>query len=277
MIFRPLKLVQRSAFTLIELLVVIAIIAILAALLLPVLAAAKSKAQQVNCMSNLRQLGFCYQMYTGDFKGNLAENIPNTGTGMSSNSWVQGDMTDGLVPTVPGTRDSTNYETLRLGKFFPYNTSVKIYHCPSDQSTTVIGGKPYARVRSVSMNGWVGTSRMWTLSGTWLAWRTYVKESDLAATGASKVWILIDEHEESINDAWYFVDMVASTDRVFIDTPSMRHNRGFGMNYGDGHAEIFKFKNPRLNYIHMPVRPNTINTTNSADWARFTRVTTVLK
>lgn len=65
---------SRNGFTLIELLVVIAIISILAAILFPVFAQARSKARQASCLSNLKQLGTAFLMYSQDYEETLPPN-----------------------------------------------------------------------------------------------------------------------------------------------------------------------------------------------------------
>jgi prepilin-type N-terminal cleavage/methylation domain-containing protein/prepilin-type processing-associated H-X9-DG protein len=258
-----------SAFTLIELLVVIAIIAILAALLLPALAAAKVKAKQIQCLNNLRQLNLCGIMYAGDHDETFAQNNPTASA--SSNSWVQGDMSDNIGQygqVTPGVLDSTNPICDTSGSFWPYNKSLAIYRCPADPSMTA--GVP--RVRSYSMNAWIGGTHAYSgtfgVSGATL-FSVYLK--DTAIRSPAQTWYLIDEHEKSINDGFFWVDMTST--RPFADFPATRHNRGYGLSFCDGHSEIYKLIDGRSNW---PV-PGNVNHPPNPDFAKLQSVTTVLK
>src|SRR5215470_14982169 len=75
------------AFTLIELLVVIAIIAILAAMLLPALSSAKSRAQRLQCTSQMKQLGYGFSLFTTDHQDQYPPTAYSTGDYQYQLSW----------------------------------------------------------------------------------------------------------------------------------------------------------------------------------------------
>jgi len=91
---------KHNGFTLIELLVVIGIIAVLAALLFPVFMHVREKGQQTVCLSNERQLGVAFLLYTQDND----EYVP-----LGRDAWA--------------------------AEIYPYLKAVDVFHCPSDNTS----------------------------------------------------------------------------------------------------------------------------------------------
>jgi prepilin-type N-terminal cleavage/methylation domain-containing protein len=266
-IFCPPTRARGMAFTLTELLVVIAVIAILAGLLLPVLGKAKAKAQQTNCMGNLHQLSLGWHMYADDNDGRLIPVFYFAGKGViNSNAWVRGSMNDDTSiypPVQPGRLDSTNIQGLVSGGMYKYCKTPGVYHCPSDKS--MVNGVP--RVRSYSINGWMGGTYVYGQSN----YIVFKKETEIIRPSPSQAWVFIDEHEKSINDGWFAMDMKGN--QGLLDAPATRHNNAYGLTFADAHSEIWQLSPRSRNWKSLPIRNKP---DMNPDWVKLSAATTSL-
>ena len=254
----------KHGFTLIELLVVIAIIAILAALLLPGIGKAKQRTQSIQCLNNHRQLMLAWNMYVDDNR----DRVP-----FASRDPFRPD----LNPHV-WTLNELDYSPFRESNWNPdidiatsllwrYAPNATIYRCPADWSRVTPGfgplrGQPQQRVRSMSMNLWIGGFGGDYASYMDPEYRIFLSRSDFTGLAPSRAWLFLDMREDSINWGNYYTDMSgydprdAGQWRFHCDYPASYHHRAAGFSFVDGHAEIKRWADQRT----MPkIAPGTMD------------------
>lgn len=226
-----------SAFTLVELLVVVAVIGILASMLLPALARAKTKAQGIGCINNLRQLQFCWLSYCGDFNDALPANSvttpqlqPRAQMASTSNSWVAGNAWS-----------DTTSDNLKRGVLFSYHESVGLYRCPADKSTVRDEGK-MPRTRSYSMSWYMN---LWTDPTEPYGWH---RLCHIRRPGPAQALVFVDEHENSIQWGIFALnhpdlyEQPGTTVWWWLSAPATRHGASGTVSFADGHAEVWPWR-----------------------------------
>jgi len=264
-----------AGFTLIELLVVIAIIAVLAAILLPALAAAKSRAYAVQCVANIRQLQIGWNAYANENDDRM---IPNAPIGIGTNdSWC-----GGASESWGASDANTNVYYYTTSLMAPYmGNQIGVYRCPADNIPSDNG----ERLRTYSMNSQLGHSI--TVNGNDpipnfdTAARVYGKLTELVlCPGTSDTFVFCEENMCSMNDGYLQVNAAFSSPvATFPDVPGSYHRWGCGISFADGHAEIHKWLTPvlKIPVVYKFTKNNVLAGNKNEDWVWFTQHATCKK
>src|SRR5690606_29444942 len=128
--------------------------------------------------------------------------------------------------------------TGRYGLLGPYlKRDASVFKCPSDRSQVTIFGRAWARVRSVSMNSWMGGSAYCGQT----EFRVFQDLSEISRPEPAKAFVILDEREDSINDSGFQINMLTH----LVDYPASYHEGGANLAFADGHVGFRLWQDPR--------------------------------
>ena len=235
-----------AAFTRLDLLALVAGFGLLAAVQLASVVDTRSAGDRAVCLDNLRQLSRAWMLYAEENRGAFPGNLDG-GSNPTSATWAVGWLT--LDTTTP---DNTNWAALMRSQLGPYARSPQIYRCPADNSLALLPtGSRQPRVRSVSMNSYVGQRSGPYTSG----YRQFRSVTEITEFPPAQLFVFIDEREDSINDGAFFINMEGfdppnPNAYIMVDYPADRHNRSGTLSFADGHADTWRWKDPRTTPPH---------------------------
>jgi len=254
-----------GGFTLIELLVVIAVIAILVAVLLPSLARAREAGRRAVCMGNLRQLQIAWQTYAEDHGGCIV----NGQSWRFTVSWNPGDPWLTGADRYPDPPTEADAEAaMRKGALASYVGNVRVYLCPARYRQPLRYPLGVRGWQWLSSYGIVGSMNVWPpdvwadsdrrIRALWNIGRTVLfvrRTSELADPGPSSRMVFLDEGYGwgEVGTAWGsgLVGEHAGEGSGWGSGwgwgwwVPLHHSMGTCMSFADGHAEYWKWKDPR--------------------------------
>src|SRR5262249_22031887 len=97
----------------------------------------------------------------------------------------------------------------------------------------------------IAMNDAVGLYASGSFLPVSEGWRVYRKINDLTAPGPSRLWIIAEQHPDSINDGRLAVDCQSPGSAApLIDFAANFHNHSCSFSFADGHAELRRWVDP---------------------------------
>jgi len=206
------------------------VVAVVSLLLVVTMASAsrnEADGSALACRDNLRRLIQAWQMYADDHAGRIVPNNgsdPNQLRGTWAAGWMDYQSTDNTNTTFLVNPEAHQGRTGLLGPYLQRDASV--FLCPADYSTVTLAGRVHRRVRSVSMNNWMGGD---AYCGQSHLFREYRNQAEL--TSPANRWVLMDERPDSINDSWHAVRM---HEEYLNDFPGFFHSGGAWLAHADG-------------------------------------------